>query len=308
MNVRIILRYIFLITGTFLFAPLFAPLFAQNPQIGLQSGIAWDKQQVEAAVSLDLPSAGISLPTGRAQAEEILDTEFPRLIQEPLSSLLIDSSNTLRDFINRNEYSLFNLSNAALSADRFPPSLSLDMRSMTSRYTIYLKDIRSHLIKHRTAVEIPQTLNPVPSRAYTGIVIFADTELPIHGRQSRAYPVPCMFPKIWDSEMNLLFERNMVHPETAKNQGIVTYVNSDAVFRAVPSGMDDALIRLVGNNPLRIIAQGVFGANPTDPVINREDALIIMSHEENRKLLQEGKVVIVLNGSTLRKNSASEQK
>lgn len=302
MNVRNMLRFIVLFAEIFLFAPLFVPLFAQSPKVDITNSIAWDNQQVTASVSLDLVSAGITFPSGRAQAEEILDREFPRLVQNALASILIDSSSTIMDIINRNEYSLYDLSNTALSAKKIPSSLSLDMQSMTSVYTIDLKNIRSGLVKHRRAADVPSTIIPVPSRTYTGIIIFADTESNIHGRQSKALPVPCMFPKIWDSEMNLIFERNMVNPAIARNQGIVAYTNADAVFRETPSGMNDDLMQLVGNNPLRIIAQGVFGTNPTDPIINRDDALIIISNEENRKLLQEGKIVIILDESVIKED------
>jgi hypothetical protein len=302
MKVRIILEYFFLLAGF----SLFTPLCAQNLHIDIQSSFSWDAQQIDASVSLDLASAGIIFPNGRAQAEEIIDTEFPRLVQTSLFSLLIDSSNTLEDLINQNEFSLHDLSNTALSAQKIPPSLSLDMQSMISRFTIDLKSIRSLLVKHRTILRAPAIINPAPSRAYTGIIIFANTELPIHGRQSKTFPVPCIFPKIWDSEMNLLYERNMVRPNTARNQGIVKYVERNAVFQENPSGLSSELINLVGNNPLRIMAQGVFGKNPTDPIINREDALIIISNDDNKRLLQEGKVVIVLDNSTIRKDFVSE--
>jgi hypothetical protein len=288
----------FLLAGTL----LYAPLYAQNSQFEVQSNISWDKQQVDAEISLNLASVGISFPSGRARAEEMIDSEFPRLMQEPLSSILIDSSSTMMDIINRNEYSIHDLSTIALSAAKIPPALALDMQSMFSRFTINLQNIRSSLVKHRTMAEIPKTLNPTPSRSYTGIIIFANTELTIHGRQSKALPLPCMFPKIWDSEMNLMYERNMVKPETARNQGIVQYVDEEAVFRETASGMDEELIKIAGENPLRIIAQGVFGAYPTDPIINRDDALIIISNEENRKLLQDGRVIIVLDGSVIHRS------
>jgi hypothetical protein len=274
-------------------------LYAQTPQFNLASRILWDKQRVEAEIALNLASAGITFLNERVRAEEILASEFPRLIQQLLSSILIDSSSTMGDLINRNEYSIHDLLNTALSAEKIPPSFSLDLQSMSSKYTIYLENIRSDLVKHRTTADIPKTMSPVPSRAYTGIVIFANTEVTIHGRQSETLPIPCIFPKIWDSEMNLLYERNMVYPETAKNQGIVRYVDENAVLQDTPTGIHDELISLVGENPLRIIAQGVFGIHPTDPIINREDALIIISNEENRKLLQEGRVVIVLDSSSL---------
>lgn len=303
MKIRITLGFFLLCVDMAFLAPVFAQ---NNPKTDVQTSIAWDTQQIAASVTLNLASAGISLPSGRAQAEEIIDSEFPRLIQKALFSLLVDSSSTIADLINRNEYSLHDLSNITLSANKIPPSLSLDMQSMNAKFTINFKNIRADLVKHRTLTRIPTILNPAPSRAYTGIIIFADTEVVIHGRQAKAFPVPCMFPKIWDSEMNLLYERNMVRPNTARNQGIVKYVDTSSVFQETPSGLNRELIDFVGDNPLRIIAQGVFGTNPTDPIINRDDALIIISNEENRKLLQEGKVIIVLDNSTIKRDYTSE--
>jgi hypothetical protein len=51
---------------------------------------------------------------------------------------------------------------------------------------------------------------------------------------------------------------------------------------------------------LRIIARGVFGARPTDPIIDRDDALLILSTEANRRLLREGRIAIVLNSEVLK--------
>jgi hypothetical protein len=81
---------------------------------------------------------------------------------------------------------------------------------------------------------------------------------------------------------------------------MVKYVSRPRVFRDTPSGIDPDVELLVGNNPLRIIARGVFGIRPTDPIIDRDDALLIISSENNRRLLREGKVVIVLDDSVLR--------
>jgi hypothetical protein len=50
------------------------------------------------------------------------------------------------------------------------------------------------------------------------------------------------------------------------------------------------------------MARGLFGVLPTDPVIDREDALLILSSENNRKLLNEGRIVIVLDKKQLTKN------
>jgi hypothetical protein len=71
-------------------------------------------------------------------------------------------------------------------------------------------------------------------------------------------------------------------------------------MRSTPSGIDPSLIPLVGENPLRIIARGIFGVQPTDPIIDGEDAGLILSNEANRRLLREGRVVIVLDKAQLK--------
>jgi hypothetical protein len=101
--------------------------------------------------------------------------------------------------------------------------------------------------------------------------------------------------------MNLLYERNILAPEAAQSHAaLVRYVPESSIFRPTPSGLSPELTALVGAHPLRIIARGVFGVRPTDPIIDRGDALIILSSEANQGLLREGKVAIVLSEKTLK--------
>ena len=82
----------------------------------------------------------------------------------------------------------------------------------------------------------------------------------------------------------------MTYSEVAKTQGIVNYAWSD----------DESLYEhIVGKDPLRISARKIYGANRTDPVISRNDALKILSVPENLQLLKEGKVVILLDKDNL---------
>jgi hypothetical protein len=125
--------------------------------------------------------------------------------------------------------------------------------------------------------------------------------LPVHGRNTSALISPCLFPKIWDTEMNLIYERNLTDPALTSSglRPIVRYAKREDIFRSTPSGIDNELIPLVGERPLRIFARSVFGAVPTDPVIDRSDAMLMISNENNRRLLREGRVVLVVNGEVL---------
>jgi hypothetical protein len=273
---------------------------AEEAGVDIQGSIEWDRMQINSTVTVNLPSAGIRIPVERFRAEALITTEYPRLIRPYLLSLPMDSSGTLEDMINRGELPLSAAGDFVHSAGQVPPALSADLVSMSSQYTLNMHTIGAALIRHRRPVEIPRTLLPVPTAAHTGIIIIADKEMPVHGRNIQALPLPCFFPKIWDTEMNLIFERNMLDPATGKTGGMIRYVSESALFRPTPSGLDEDLLNLVGPNPLRIIAREVFGIRPTDPVIDRADALLIISSEENRRLLREGKVALVLHRDVLK--------
>jgi hypothetical protein len=261
--------------------------------------VYWEWARMDAKVSLALASAGLKLPTGRSQGEEIINMEFPRLVRSYLMALAVDSSSTLGDLIDRGAYDLSELHGIPSTAKRTAPSLSTDFSMLTANYGVDLRRIVSSLVLHRNPIGTMGTLLPVPSRPYTGIIILADDTLPVHGKRTSAPGVPCFFPKIWDTQMNLVYERNMVDPAVAKTRGIVRYVPRSKVLRPTPSGLDAELTALVGEQPLRILARGFFGARPTDPIIDRADALTLISLEENRRLLREGRVVLVLSDGAL---------
>jgi hypothetical protein len=269
-------------------------------RINITGTVEWDAMEINAAVSLDLASANIKLPTGRTQAEALIGDEYLKLIRPGILNLPVDSSATIADLIDRGEFSFLRAENLALGARMVPHALSPDLSTLSAAYTVSLAGVSADLIRHSRPAEIPRTLIPVPAPAYTGIIIIASGELPVHGKNSAALPVPCLFPKVWDTGMNLIYERNMLEPRNAQRAGIVRYATAESVFRPTPSGLSAEITALVGQSPLRILARGVFGERPTDPVIDRADALLIISSEENRRLLREGRVVIVLDGSVLK--------
>ena len=281
---------------------LFLCLFSVNlasQELSIQGTLDWEKMVFNSTVTLDLKKMGIKLPAGRAQAEAVLADEYDGLIRPYISGIQADSSSTLADCINRGE-----LSPAALMENvrNLPPALSQDLSSIFANYSVGLNDIGAGLIRHSRPQRIGAPLIPAPVRDYTGIIIMADKELPEHGKSTSALALPCLFPKIWDSGMNLVFDRNMLNPQAARETGPVWYTSRESIMLAVPSSLNEEIAKRVGDNPLLIMAQGLFGTVPTDPIINKEDALLILSSENNRRLLSEGRIVIVLDKKELKKN------
>nr|MDE5899655.1 OmpA family protein [Treponemataceae bacterium] len=139
---------------------------------------------------------------------------------------------------------------------------------------------------HKYPFTPQEPLDTVSTRPYSGIIIDARGALPVHGEYVSSPAYPCFFPQIWDEEMNIVYERNIVTRSIAERGGIVDYNSSD----------DFSLYeQRVGVDPLYIKAYKIYGRHRTDPVIRRKDALKITASAENRKLLSDGKVVILLD-------------
>ena len=272
-----------------------SPAYGQEILYDVSTSLDWIRAEMRAQVGFDLTQAGIRLPTGRFLAEETLREAYPALLKPQLLSLRVDSNSSIGDLVNRGELSLRELDVLCLDADKIPPSLSADLTRITGTYTVFLEKISSLLLRQRRAIEPEKPLVPVQTADYTGIIIIADSELPVHGRRAQVLLEPCLFPKIWDPNMNLVYDRYML--QTGR---MLRYAPRESILRPTPSGLEGDLAALLGPNPLRILAREVFGVIPTDPVIDREDALKILSTENNRRLLAEGRVLFVLDEKMLK--------
>jgi len=270
---------------------------AAVPAAGISGAVEWDRMAITAEISLDLAASGLRLPAGRMQGEAMLAAEYLRLIRSAILGIQVDSASSVADLIARGEWSLTALERLAMQARTVPPAMTPELDGLRARYTLDVGDLSAAFIRHVHPADVPRTLLPVATQAFTGVVIIAADTLQIHGREGSALVRPALFPRLWDDGMNLIFERNMLEPGVAP---MVRYFPRSSLFAGGPSGLSPELAAVVGERPLRIFAEGVFGEAPTDPVISRDDALLIISSAENRALLSTGRVAVVVDDSVLR--------
>ncbi|MDR3192964.1 MAG: polymerase [Treponema sp.] len=282
----------------FSFQILFLTAAWAEPNLSVTGLVNWEKMEMEARISLDLASAGVRLPTGRSQGEELIRTGYSGLIQPRILSIPVDSSHTVADYVRDGDFSLFQVEAFAWKAQLRPPAHSADLSSLNAAYRLNLEDLAAEFIGHTRPAAPPRIIAPPPAADYTGILLIAGEELPLHGTSRSARLLPCLFPKIWDTEMNLVYEKNMLEVSAGKAL-VLRYARREKIFLPNPSGLSPELAEVVGERPLRIFARGVFGVRPTDPIIDRDDALLILSSENNRRLLREGRVMIVLDHRAL---------
>jgi hypothetical protein len=279
-----------------LFIALGGAVFAQSAEV--KTSVDWTAMELALQTSLDVSAMNIRLPAGKVIVEGMLESQYVDVARSAILSIQADSSHTLGGLLNAGEISLNDADAFATPIRRVPAVLSSDLTRIVASYTISLRNIGVGLLKHSRPASIRPPLAAPQAPVYTGIVILAEGELPVHGRNTSTLVQPCLFPKIWDSDMNLFYDKTLAAPESVMS---VRYASAAAVFQDTPSGMGEGLDRFVGEKPLRIMAVGAFGVSPTDVIISRDDALLILSSPENRRLLQEARIVFALSDKVLRK-------
>ncbi len=277
-------------TISILFLLFFCRLFAEDTKFESISDINWITKEFSSKISLDTQAAKVEMPSGKKIASLQIKTRMPQLIQPPLLSLFVDSTKSLSDSLQDDSISQVQINNFIQNGYKTPDVFSSDIKKLKTQNTTNIQNLSKLMIKHTRAFPPEEPIDIVPSRAYSGIIIDARGSYPVHGEYIESEVYPCLFPKIWDEYMNEVFEKSMTDPSISKEKGVVSYHYSDDL-----QNYED----IVGSDPLYIRSSEVYGRNRTDPIISRTDALKILTVKENVKLLEEGKIVILLDRDNL---------
>ncbi len=279
-----------LLSSFILYASLAVFAADKKSYISSTSTVDWSKSRFISNVNLDTEKAGISMPSQKKAASNMIDTQLPILVKDSLLSLNVNSTQQLIDLVLDQTITLEQLTQIIDDGKKTPGYFKNGTLTLSIQHFINISEISSLMIKHHFPYKNPKPIETIPSRAYTGIIIDARGKLNVHGEFVKDEVEPCFFPQIWDENMNLIYERNMGNPESESKNGVIRYEWSD----------DESLYQdRIGLDPMRIRAREVYGEIRTDPVITREDALKILTVPENLELLQQGKVVILLDKENL---------
>ncbi|MDR1316630.1 MAG: hypothetical protein LBK13_07120 [Spirochaetales bacterium] len=263
------------------------PAAAQDGEISWTRVIDWEKGEMTLTLSAALARTGPNRPAAAITAERRIDTSLSKIFSEALLPLQIDSTMTFVDSVETGVFTAAELLSVAQTAKKGIPRYSQDMQTIFVDYTYRLYDsLAPYFIRHSQPREIPHYLAWFPTREYTGIVIYAGKNLPVHGEAFESPLVPCLFPELFDAQTNPLFSIEMGDPAYLKRWGSAAYTSS----------FDETPWRdRIGDRPLRIIAAGLYGKYPTDLKIDMEDAALILALPANRRLLAEGRILIIFD-------------
>lgn len=283
--------------GKKLFLPLFIfffisffvhPAFSQTPESVLSSrtAIDWQTGTIKMEASIDIVRAGIRLPAGRMEAERLLDSYVPDSVRSYVYSILVDSYRTVSDTLSDGSLNPAELEQFLESGKKLKSAFSRDLKNFNAEYEWLLADLVKLYVRHSVALEPAKPDYYTPGRSYSGIIIYAKGKLPVRGEHREGFLEPCLFPRIFDSSMNTIFERNSVYPDVLKNWGPLVYSYGKNI---------EEINNRTGTDPMRIIAQGFFGSFRTDIVLSNEDAGKILTLEANRELLKQGRIVVIFD-------------
>lgn len=272
---------------------LIGTLFAEDykaPKLQATSSINWITRDFKTNITLNTKEAEIEMPTGKKTASNLIIHQMPVLIQPPLLSLFCNANENIENKVVQNQLSLEQVYNFILSGYKSNDVFSPDLKYLKTTNTININELSKDLVRHNQPYTPDIPIDTVPSRKYSGIIIDARGANPVHGEYIESDTYPCLFPKIWDEQMEVVYEKNLAIPEIVKDDGLVSYHYSDDI---------DLYEDRVGADPLYIKATEVYGRNRTDPIIKKKDALKILTIPENIQLLKEGKIVILLDKDNL---------
>ncbi|MFO7848687.1 MAG: hypothetical protein R6V67_01895 [Spirochaetia bacterium] len=248
--------------------------------------VEWSSGKTELTFTFPLSEEHNPSPNTRSAFTRESISELGFSFVNTFSRIQLNSQQTVGDYLKRNPETALRINSVA--AGEYTSSSSSFAKDYSEFRITYTYNLHPHLIKHfftHTSESSPDPiLRYVPSGSFSGIVIYVEEELPVHGTSYTAAITPCLFPRIYNEDMELLVSKDMLPPDTLKNWGMASYFTRDEIGQ---------LSSRVGEVPLYIKAKALFGETPTDIIIPMEGADTMLSTEDTIELITEGKIAIV---------------
>ena len=265
-------------------------LWAQQEGLRVFERMDWEQGALILEIAMAMEPRQFD-PGSRFEVEREIERLLPGLFMSAVIQIPFDSYRTIAERIKEDRQLFRRLeSTAAASSIKHDSRVRADLQEvqLSYRFPMYGEGgFANHFITHSQVVPVHRKLGFVPTRNFSGLIIYAGGQLPAHGKDIRQKIQPAVFPTLYDEQMNLVLSVEMCDPEYLRRWGMVAYTDSE---------QDSAFLQRVGATPLRTVARGVFGINATDLLLPREAVDRLLVREANRRMLSEGRILIVVDG------------
>lgn len=217
----------------------------------------------------------------------IMSREAPHAWLDALRSIQIDSIRRINDELSDNPELVTMLVERFDNARSLGSSPSRAIDVVRQTWSIPLHSTITRLfLNHTVPRPLPRPVAWQPRQTYTGLFIDARGTLAVRGSSSTAQTQPVILPRLYDDEMDIVVSAEMVDAAYLSRWGVAGYTTvSD------PEMHRDR----IGENPLFVAADALFGVIPANIVIPRDSAEILLVHPSNHRILNEGRIVILVD-------------
>jgi hypothetical protein len=261
----------------------------QEEQLVVSEQVDWRRGVLILEVAMAIEAKEFN-PGSRFDAEREIERLLLGLFMSAVVDIPFDSYRTIGERLKEDQLLFQRLEGAAVdSVSKHYSRVRDDLQEIQVQYRFPFYGeggFVEPLITHSQPYPVERKLGFVPSRNFTGLVIYAGGELPSHGKDIRQQVQPAVFPTLYDEDMNKILSVEMCDPVYLKRWGLVAYSKTEA---------DSALLERIGAAPLRTVARGVFGINATDLLLPNEAVDRLLVREANREMLSQGRVLIVID-------------
>jgi hypothetical protein len=258
------------------------------------SHIDWSTGTLHVTVVRPIDTESTRSPASISQTQRAIRRDAPRILFPIFAGIQLDSLHTVGSLAAGHDGLIAGLERAALRALAVDASASRDLAAARVTFSIDLyRDLAPELVFHTRPASIETPLGWVPHTEYTGILIYAADSLPLFGTGETVRLQPALFPAVHyltsgDGLLYRLAGSAHIDPGHLVSRGPAAYTTDP----------EAAEVRArIGEMPLRILAVAAFGSQPVDIVIAEHDARQIMASANNRSLLRDGRVVIVVDAA-----------
>lgn len=274
-----------------MFAGLGGYLWGQQEGMVVSQRVDWERGALILQVAQAIDATTFN-PSSRFEVEREIERILPGLFMSAVVQIPFDSYRTIGERLKEDQNLFQQLeSSASASASKNYSRVREDLQEIQVQYSFPFYGDGGFvvpLVTHNRPYPVERKLGFVPSRNFTGLIIYAKGELPAHGKDIHQAVQPAVFPTLYDEDMNPVLSVEMCDPAYLKRWGMVAYTDSEE---------DSAFLQRIGAAPLRTVARGVFGINATDLQLPTEAVDRLLVREANRNLLVQGRVLIVVGSS-----------
>lgn len=262
---------------------------ASDPVPGLTSTGVWDWEKGEFRLILQVPLPNdpeAAPPKRRYLAEQDAQRLKVQEFVRRAGALPVSSGTTLSEWMARDPSREAGVVELAQSL-RFVSSRVDESYSLLEMvWSVGLWDGFVPLISEVIEPNpVPPLMVWAPSRDFSGLVIFAMGDLAWQGTGTQAPWQPSLTFRLLNPRGEVVFDPSMSDPTYTQRWG--------QAGTSLGRFNEDRWRERIGFDPLRLVARGVWGTRPGDLILSDGDWARILSREANRRLLAEGRVLVL---------------